>query len=80
MREKIAEIIETLEKADQLFKELNAAGEEARSLWNDGIEKLVGAIWVYEYKEREVDPVPQNEDPTPSTSTKLKSKPEGGDL
>ncbi|MEN6440860.1 MAG: hypothetical protein ABFD97_19990 [Syntrophobacter sp.] len=71
MREKIAEIVETLEKADQLFNELDAISEEARSLWSAGIEKLAGAIWVYEYKEREVDSGPAAEDPAPATSTKL---------
>jgi hypothetical protein len=48
VREKIAEIIETLEKADQLFNQLQGIGKETMALWQSGIEKLAGAIWLYE--------------------------------
>lgn len=74
MSEKISEIIETLEKADQLFSRLEAVSAEARSLWDAGIEKLVGAIWVHEYKEREGSPDQETVDSTPATSAKLQKQ------
>ena len=47
MKEKFSEIIEILEKADQIFQDF-AAPEEAQTLWNAGIEKLAAAIWICE--------------------------------
>ena len=48
MGEKIAEIIEALELADQLFNQLQGIGKESLALWQSGIEKLAGAIWLHE--------------------------------
>jgi hypothetical protein len=47
MKEKFNEIVEILEKADQIFKDC-AVPEEARNLWNAGIERLAAAIWLWE--------------------------------
>ena len=55
MDKKIDEIIRILEKADDLFKELDAGGDEARALWSAGIEKLAAAIWVCEHSTRNAE-------------------------
>lgn len=49
MQDKITEIVEVLEKADELFSRLTT-DEDARSLWLAGMEKLASAIWLCEYK------------------------------
>jgi hypothetical protein len=54
VQEKIAEIIEILEKADQLFKDC-VVKEEAQNLWNAGIERLAAAIWLHERDENKED-------------------------
>ena len=51
MSEQYAEIIQLLEKADDLFKGMNSPREEATRLWNDGIERLAAAIWICEREE-----------------------------
>jgi hypothetical protein len=57
VQEKFTEIIEILEKADQLFKEC-VGKEEALTLWNAGIERLAAAIWLHERDENPVSPAP----------------------
>ncbi len=58
MSEKVAEIIETIEKADELFKALGPVRVEARTLWEEGIERLASAIWVYEKEADRPDKTP----------------------
>ncbi len=52
MNQRCAEIIQILDKADDLFKQLGAREEEAVKLWDEGIERLAAAIWIC---ERETD-------------------------
>jgi hypothetical protein len=51
VRERFAEIIQILERADVLFKEIDSRTEEARALWDAGIERLAAAIWICEREE-----------------------------
>ena len=51
MREKIAEIIEALEKADELFKELPDISKEAAAFWKAGIDQFAAALWVCEHNK-----------------------------
>lgn len=51
MEEKIAEMIQMLDKADELFKSMDNGREEARKLWGSGMERLAAAIWICERKE-----------------------------
>jgi hypothetical protein len=51
VRERFAEIIQILERADDLFKEIDTRAEEARALWDAGIERLAAAIWICEREE-----------------------------
>lgn len=56
MQEKLAEIVRILDEADAIFRQLGEVHEEARTLWNVGIEKLAGAIWLCERKTGEDEP------------------------
>ena len=56
MHERIARIIEIIEEADDLFKGIEPKKREALALWNSGIEKLAGAIWIAERDEDEPEP------------------------
>ncbi len=47
------QIIEILEKADSLFRELKDVPKEALSLWGEGIDRLSAALWIYEKKTEE---------------------------
>jgi hypothetical protein len=51
VRERFAEIIQMLERADDLFKQIDPIDEEARALWDAGIERLAAAIWICEREE-----------------------------
>ncbi len=51
MRERFAEIIQMIEGADDLFKQIDTSTEEARALWDAGIERLAAAIWICEREE-----------------------------
>jgi predicted NBD/HSP70 family sugar kinase len=51
MRERFAEIIQMIESADDLFKQIDTGMEEARALWDAGIERLAAAIWICEREE-----------------------------
>lgn len=51
MRERFAEIIQMIERADDLFKQIGPIEEEARTLWDAGIERLAAAIWICEREE-----------------------------
>ncbi len=51
MSGKFTEIIEMIEKADELFKSGGQSCEEARKLWDAGIERLAAAIWICEREE-----------------------------
>ena len=51
MHKRFAEIIQMLEGADDLFKQIDTSTEEARALWNAGIERLAAAIWICEREE-----------------------------
>ena len=51
VRERFAEIIQVLERADDLFKQIDTSTEEARALWDAGIERLAAAIWICEREE-----------------------------
>ncbi len=55
VREKIAEIIQNIEKADELFKEIETDRVEARTLWDSGIERLTAAIWICERTDDETE-------------------------
>ncbi len=52
LHEKMSELIEVLEKADELFKEIftkvgvEEGRDEALNLWGSGLEKLTAAIWI----------------------------------
>ena len=48
------QVFEALEKADRLFRGLDGVSERAESYWNEGMDRLATAIWVYE-KEHEQD-------------------------
>jgi hypothetical protein len=67
VKEKINEIIEILEKADQIFKECGPK-EEVLNLWNAGIERLAAAIWMYERENEQGNP----ESGEPSASDPVK--------
>ncbi len=62
MQEKMSELIEVLEKADELFKEIfSEAGveegrDEALNLWGSGLEKLTAAIWICQRQKSDPDP------------------------
>ena len=51
MRERFAEIIQMIESADDLFKQIDTGMEEARALWDAGIERLAAAIWICDREE-----------------------------
>jgi hypothetical protein len=51
VHKRFAEIIQMLEGADDLFKQIDTSTEEARALWNAGIERLAAAIWICEREE-----------------------------
>lgn len=51
MRDDLTEIVRILDEADRMFKELKEVRKEARGLWDSGIEKLAGALWLYERGE-----------------------------
>ncbi len=51
MSGKFAEIIEMLEKADEIFNSGGQISEEAKKLWDAGIERLAAAIWMCEREE-----------------------------
>jgi hypothetical protein len=51
MNDTYAEVIQLLEKADDLFKTIDTRGEEAIKLWDEGIERLASAIWICERQE-----------------------------
>lgn len=51
LHERFGEIIQMLETADDLFKGIDAGGQEARTLWDAGIERLAAAIWICEREE-----------------------------
>ena len=48
------QVFEALEKADRLFRGLDGVSERSESYWNEGMDRLATAIWVYE-KEHEQD-------------------------
>ncbi len=56
MQDEIARIIQILEEADGLFKGLELKRPEALALWNAGVEKLAGAIWIAERNEEVSEP------------------------
>jgi hypothetical protein len=45
------EIIAVLERADELFRLLEAPPQLAETLWSAGLDKLTAALWVYEKRE-----------------------------
>ncbi len=51
MPERFAEIIEIIEKADEIFKSIQPQKEEANALWDAGIERLAAAIWICEREQ-----------------------------
>lgn len=51
MTERCTEIIDLLERADVLFKDIDKRGERAQKLWDEGIERLAAAIWICERDE-----------------------------
>jgi len=51
VRERFAEIIQMLERADDLFKQIGTGTEEATAVWDAGIERLAAAIWICEREE-----------------------------
>ncbi len=51
MREKFSEIIEIIERADEIFKTVEPHREEAKALWDAGIERLAAAIWICEREQ-----------------------------
>ena len=53
MQEKLAEIVRKLDEADAIFRQLGEVGKEACTLWNAGVEKLAGAIWLCEREKGE---------------------------
>ncbi|MGO8944097.1 MAG: hypothetical protein ACLQJ7_10530 [Syntrophobacteraceae bacterium] len=58
MRERFAEIIQMIESADDLFKQIDTGMEEARALWDAGIERLAAAIWICEREEEKSQAAP----------------------
>ncbi len=59
MSEKCGEIIQMLERADDLFKEIDSRGEEATKLWDAGLERLAAAIWICEREEDKSEDPPR---------------------
>ena len=57
VHDKIARIIVIIEEADALFKDIELKRPEALALWNSGVEKLAGAIWIAEKEEDELGAV-----------------------
>ena len=51
MSQKHEEIIEILDRANDLFKQIGSSDEKAAKLWDEGIERLVSAIWICERGE-----------------------------
>ncbi len=58
MRERFAEIIQMIESADDLFKQIGTGTEEAMALWDAGIERLAAAIWICERDEEKWQETP----------------------
>ncbi len=53
MEDKVKEIVDLLDKADELFSSLAQGIEQANPLWESGIEKLSAALWLLEKLKRE---------------------------
>jgi hypothetical protein len=47
------DIIEILDRVDDLFRELPGVSEQALTLWEQGMERLSGALWLYEKGAKE---------------------------
>ncbi|GEM_PF-1772112 len=65
MEDKVQEIVDLLDRADELFRSIAQENEQANPLWESGIDKLSAALWLVE-KLREgimdqVIPVSPNE-------------------
>lgn len=41
-------IIEILDRVDDLFRKLPGVSEQALNLWEEGLERLSAALWLYE--------------------------------
>ncbi len=52
MSQSCAEIVQILDRADDLFKQIGVREEKALKLWDEGIQRLAAAIWIC---EREAD-------------------------
>ncbi len=48
MEDKVQEIVDLLDRADELFHSISEGNEQANPLWDSGIEKLSAAIWLVE--------------------------------
>ncbi len=46
-------IIEILDRVDDLFRKLPGVSEQALDLWEEGLERLSAALWLYERGAKE---------------------------
>ncbi|HOI96274.1 MAG TPA: hypothetical protein PK250_16340 [Syntrophobacter fumaroxidans] len=42
------DIVELIDRADELFRALPGVTDQARAMWEQGLERLSGALWLYE--------------------------------
>lgn len=47
------DIVELIDRADELFRALPGVTEQALALWEQGLERLSGALWLYEKTVKE---------------------------
>ncbi len=48
MQDKVQEIVDLLDRADDLFRALSLGMEQAHPIWESGLDKLSAALWLVE--------------------------------